>query len=122
MVGSSQGVMQGNLIEGNTLEGSAIEDGIQFMANTDLPEDELKGIRICSQANGFWKEEFEKREDPTGRDYYWLTGFFHNREPDGGGKESDEWALKNHYASVVPVNTDLTARDAMEGLRDLESE
>jgi hypothetical protein len=40
VVGSSQGVMQGTLIEGNTLEGSAVEDGIQFMENTDLSEDE----------------------------------------------------------------------------------
>ncbi len=75
----------------------------------DIPVGELKGIKICSQANGFWKEEFEKRQDPVGKDYYWLTGFFNNREPEGGGEGTDEWALAQHYASVVPVNTDLTA-------------
>ena len=75
----------------------------------EIPEGELKGIKICSQANGFWKEKFEKRQDPGGKDYYWLTGFFHNREPEGGGEGTDEWALAQHYASVVPVNTDLTA-------------
>jgi len=75
----------------------------------DVPEDKLKGIRVCSQANGFWKEEFEKRQDPMGRDYYWLSGFFHNRHEDGDGEGTDEWALEQHYVSVVPINTDLTA-------------
>lgn len=76
----------------------------------DLPEEKLKGIRICSQANGYWKEEFEKRKDPMGQDYYWLSGFFFNREENGSGAGTDEWALEQGYASVVPINTDLTAR------------
>lgn len=80
----------------------------------DVSEGALKGVKICAQANGFWKEEFEKRKDPTGKDYYWLTGFFHNREPNNGGEGSDEWALANHYASVVPVNTDLTAHGLLK--------
>ena len=92
--------------------------------NVNVPEvsrEKLKGIKICSQANGFWKEEFEKRKDPMGKDYYWLTGFFHNREPDNGGEGSDEWALANHYASVVPVNTDLTAHKLLDQLGQWET-
>ena len=83
-----------------------------------IPLGELKGIRMCSQANGYWKEEFQKREDPNGREYYWLTGFFHNREPEGGGIGTDEWALEHHYASVVPVNTDLTAHSLLEEMNN----
>jgi len=83
----------------------------------DVPAEEMKGIRICTQANGFWKEEFQKREDPNGKDYYWLTGFFHNREPEGGGLGTDEWALEQKYAAVVPVNTDLTAHMILGELR-----
>ena len=86
----------------------------------DVSAEELKGIKICSQANGFWKEEFQKRQDPMGRDYYWLTGFFHNREPNGGGEGTDEWALEQHYASVVPINTDLTAHVLMDKIRHWE--
>jgi len=87
-----------------------LPEGICLNVNVpDVPDAELKGLKICSQANGFWKEEFEKRKDPMGKEYYWLTGFFQNREPDNGGEGSDEWALANGYASVVPVNTDLTA-------------
>jgi parallel beta-helix repeat protein len=38
VVGSSQGVIQGNLIQDNLLEKSAVEDGIQFMEDTTLPQ------------------------------------------------------------------------------------
>jgi 5'-nucleotidase len=85
-----------------------------------LPLKEIPGIRFCSQANGYWKEEFEKRTDPTGREYYWLTGFFHNREPDGGGEGTDEKALKDGYVSIVPINTDLTAYGALAQMKEWE--
>ena len=105
---------------GRVLE-EGLPDGICLNVNVpDVSSQELKGIKICSQANGFWKEEFQKRQDPMGRDYYWLTGFFHNREPDGGGEGTDEWALEQHFASVVPINTDLTAHAQMNKLRHWE--
>lgn len=95
-----------------------LPDGICLNVNIPaIPSEEIKGIRLCNQANGFWKEEFEKRTDPIGREYYWLTGFFHNREPDGGGMETDEWALKHHFVSVVPINTDLTAYGVLETMK-----
>ena len=96
-------------------------DGVCLNVNIPaLPSDKIRGIRICSQANGYWKEEFEKRTDPTGSEYYWLTGFFHNREPENGGTGTDEWALKNGYVSVVPISTDLTAYGVLEQMKSLE--
>jgi len=98
-----------------------IPDGICL--NVNIPAvsiSQLKGIMTCSQANGYWKEEFEKRTDPNGKEYYWLTGFFHNREPEDGGTGTDEWALKENYASVVPVNTDMTAYHVLDKIRAWE--
>jgi len=95
-----------------------LPDGICLNVNIPaLSSEEIKGIRMCKQANGYWKEEFEKRTDPIGREYYWLTGFFHMREPDNGGEGTDEWALKNGFASVVPVNTDMTAYHVLEDMK-----
>ena len=65
-----------------------------------------KGIRICRQAKANWEEEFDSRQDPRRRDYYWLTGKFVNYD---SGEDTDEWALANYYISVVPVNSDITA-------------
>lgn len=78
--------------------------------NVNIPavkREDIKGILICRQSRGNWKEEFEKRKDPMGKTYYWLTGFYNNHEPDA--EDTDEWALRNNYVSVVPVSVDMTA-------------
>ena len=49
-----------------------------------------------------------------GRNYYWLTGEFIN--PDKG-EDTDEWALKEGYISVVPVQFDLTAHQYLKELK-----
>jgi 5'-nucleotidase len=65
----------------------------------------FKGMKICRQAYAKWEEEFDHRVDPRGKDYYWMTGKFVNMDQ---GQETDVEALKNNYASVVPVKFDLT--------------
>jgi len=79
------------------------------LLNVNIPKlnyQDIKGIKITRQAVGRWVEEFDKRVDPHGRNYYWLTGKF-NIEDDG--QDTDEWALENGYVSVCPVQFDLTA-------------
>ena len=86
--------------------------------NVNIPsarKDEIKGIKICRQARGNWKEEFEKRKDPMGKTYYWLTGVFINHEPES--TDTDEWALTNNFVSVVPVTVDMTAHSYIDKLR-----
>jgi len=105
--------------------GKVLDEGLPdgICLNVNIPavkKEEIKGIKICKQANGYWKEEFEKRTDPMGHDYYWLTGFFQNREADGEGEGSDELALKEHYVSIVPIDTDLTAYSVLRKLKSFE--
>lgn len=83
--------------------------------NVNFPkksEDTLKGVRICRQTNGKWQEEFDKRKDPHGRSYFWLSGNFVNF--DAGQEDTCEWALENNYVSVVPCQYDLTAYETMK--------
>ncbi|HNW56890.1 MAG TPA: 5'/3'-nucleotidase SurE [Bacteroidales bacterium] len=92
----------------NTLAKGPLPEGICL--NVNIPatmEGEIKGIRVCRQAKGSWSEEFEKRKDPMGKTYYWLTGIFQNHEPEA--TDTDEWALTNKFVSVVPVSVDMTA-------------
>ncbi len=70
-----------------------------------LPLEEIQGMRVCRQAVAKWEEEFDKRIDPNGKEYYWLTGNFVNNDH---GKDTDIWALDNGYVSIVPVQFDLT--------------
>ncbi|MDQ3049670.1 MAG: 5'/3'-nucleotidase SurE [Bacteroidota bacterium] len=76
----------------------------------------IKGIKICRQANAKWEEEFDERVDPRKRPYYWLTGKFKNYDK---GDDTDEWAMKNGYVSVVPVLFDFTAHHAFQHLNKI---
>ena len=79
----------------------------------------IKGVKVCRQANANWEEEFEERIDPKGRTYYWLTGKFINYDK---GTDTDEWALANHYVSVVPVQFDVTAYPSITFLKKILSD
>ncbi|HSU48951.1 MAG TPA: 5'/3'-nucleotidase SurE [Segetibacter sp.] len=70
-----------------------------------IPVEQLKGLKICRQAYAKYEEDFAERVDPTGKKYYWLTGDFVNFDK---GRDTDVWALNHNYASVVPVQFDLT--------------
>lgn len=76
-----------------------------------LPAEEIKGIKICRQAEGIWIENFKEGKDPSGEPYYWLAGVFYNQDK---GEDNDLLALKNGYVSAVPCGHDLTAHSAIE--------
>ena len=82
-----------------------------------LKEHEIKGIKVCRQADAKWEEKFDKREDPRGRTYYWMSGEFKNLDK---GDDTDERALEEGYVSVVPVRYDLTAHHFLVDLRNWE--
>ena len=65
---------------------------------------------------GFWQEEYDKRIDPMGREYFWLTGKFFNSEPDA--EDTDEWALKNNYIAVVPIRIDMTCYSTADEIKN----
>ena len=83
---------------------------VNFPAKSQM---ELKGIKICRQAIARWQENFEERLDPNGRRYFWMNGSFLN---DDITDETDEWALKNNYVSIVPCKYDLTAHEEISFL------
>lgn len=104
---------------------NALETGIQLNTclNVNIPKlsfDEIKGVRVCRQNKGVWREEFDKRLDPNDREYYWLTGEFYNLEPDA--EDTDEWALHHKYISIVPVQVDLTAYKSIDQLKSWQFE
>jgi 5'-nucleotidase len=81
----------------------------------DVPVEQIKGIKLCRQAAGTWEEDFDEREDPNGRKYYWMKGVYAQI---GKGEDTDQWAVEHDYIAVVPVQFDLTAHHALEMLRN----
>lgn len=101
----------------NNLVKESLPQGICLNVNIPaVPRKDIKGVLICRQSKGNWKEEFEKRKDPMGKTYYWLTGIYNNYEPDA--EDTDEWALRNNYVSIVPVSVDMTAHSYIDKLKE----
>ena len=97
----------------NALKNKIPKDVVLNVNIPTLKESEIKGIKICRQAKSYWVEEFDKRKNPLGQEYYWLTGKFIDKDK---GEDTDEWALKNGFISIVPVEFDLTAHSAIKAL------
>ena len=107
---------------------AVVKTMMQAVTNNDFPKHiclnvnipkvqatEFKGIKICRQAHAFWKDSFDKRLDQFGKPYYWLTGEFESFD---GGEDTDVVAMQNGYASVVPIQFDMTAHNALSTLNN----
>jgi len=94
----------------------ALKNGLPHATclNVNAPTGKIVGVRVVRQCDGRWTKEFEKRTDPHGRAYFWLTGGFENHEPEA--EDTDEWALEHGFVSVVPTKIDLTAYQAIEAV------
>ncbi len=89
-----------------------------ILLNVNIPvctPDTFKGIKLCRQAYARWAEEFDHRLDPRGKDYYWMTGRFINMDT---GTDTDVEALKEGYASIVPIRIDFTDTKMKEWLHE----
>ncbi|MCL2682200.1 MAG: 5'/3'-nucleotidase SurE [Bacteroidales bacterium] len=87
--------------------------------NVNIPKakkEDIKGIKVCTQANAYWEEDYIARKDPWNGDYYWLTGEFIAKDV---AHNSDIHALEENYISIVPIQYDLTALSVIEKLNHL---
>ena len=84
-----------------------------------LRTDELKGIKVCSQAHAYWEDKFDSRVDQFGRPYYWLTGKFSDKDQ---RDDTDLYYLKKGFATVVPTHFDLTNYAVLNELNHLDNE
>jgi 5'-nucleotidase len=82
-----------------------------------LPRSEIRGTRITRLGQRVYRDVLVKRQDPYGRNYYWIGG----QPPDGIREEgTDVWAVANGYVSVTPVHLDMTNYTMMEHLKGWE--
>jgi 5'-nucleotidase len=80
----------------------------------DLPEEKIAGILLTKQSKSKWDDVYEQRQDPYGKDYYWLTG---NLMEVDNEIESDQAAIRKNYVSVTPIHFDLTDYETFERMK-----
>ncbi|MFP4085524.1 MAG: 5'/3'-nucleotidase SurE [Desulfobacteraceae bacterium] len=94
-----------------------LSDGSALNVNIPaLPPHEIAGICLARQGTSRFEERFEKRNDPRGTVYYWLTGekFIENGNPD-----NDSAALQKNMITITPIHYDLTCEEELERLKTL---
>lgn len=79
--------------------------------------EQIKGVKVCRQAWGRWREIFDQRFDPAGREYFWLGGEFIVEDE---STDTDVYALENKYISIVPTQCDWTAHGVVGELKSFE--
>ena len=106
------------MIIGRALE-QGLPSGVCLNVNIpcSAPGDAIKGLKITTAAAGRWVREYERRTDPFGRDYYWMTGTFERDDPNDD--QSDFYWLERGWVSVTPCRADQTCREAMPAIATL---
>ena len=115
---SMQADFEASAIYAKELAAAVLKNGLQkgVCLNVNIPKgkpSELNGIKICRQGRAFWEDSFDKRQDPFGGSYFWLTGEFIETDK---GEDTDMWALDHGYVSVVPTQFDMTAHHLISNL------
>lgn len=80
--------------------------------NVNFPKGEVRGVKVCRQADSRWSEEYDCHISGYGDKVYLLKGYFSCREPKA--EDADVWTLEHGYASLVPVKVDMTNYSVME--------
>lgn len=82
-----------------------------------VPREEIKGFRVTKLGQREYANVFDKRIDPRGNTYFWLTGeVVPDQEED---PEIDSVAVEHNYVSITPIHFDLTNYRIMKGIKDL---
>jgi 5'-nucleotidase len=70
-----------------------------------VPRDQIAGVAITRPGSIRYENRIEKRTDPRGGAYYWLTG---DRLDQRDGEGSDVEAIARNVISVTPITLDLS--------------
>lgn len=71
----------------------------------DIPAEDVKGIRVTTLGRRVYADSLTRREDPSGREYFWIGGGVSSWT---GRDDSDFRAVQAGYVSVTPLHLDLT--------------
>jgi len=88
------------------------------LLNVNVPnikEGDYSGYKITKQGAIYFKDHFEKRDDPHGRQYYWMTGVIENPDTD---IQWDGYALKKGYVSITPLHLKMTNIEIIDELSE----
>lgn len=90
-----------------------LPEGVCLNVNAPVAK-HYKGVRVCRQTKGVWRNEWKRCLHPKGGEYFWLTGNYEALESETA--DTDHWALENGYIAITPTKIDVTAYHVMDEL------
>ncbi|OXT07593.1 5'/3'-nucleotidase SurE [Thermoanaerobacterium thermosaccharolyticum] len=86
------------------------------LLNVNIPNisDNYSGVKITKLGYRNYVENFTRRIDPHGREYYWLAGKVSENINE---EDSDIVAVKNGFISITPIQFDLTMYNLIDTLK-----
>jgi 5'-nucleotidase len=93
------------------------EEGPPVILNVnvpDLPAGQLRGIKVTRLGNRHRAKPIVKAKDPRGRDVYWVGNAGAGQD---AGPGTDFHAVAEGYASITPLQIDLTRHAALPDLK-----
>jgi 5'-nucleotidase len=79
--------------------------------NINMPQGPVKGVRATVQARRNHITKVDQRMDPRQRPYFWIEEAQDDWEPD---PRSDHQAIRDGFASVTPLQPDLTDHESFD--------
>ena len=80
----------------------------------DLPDGQLRGIKVTRLGNRHRAKPIVRAKDPRGREVYWVGNAGAGQD---AGPGTDFHAVAEGYASITPLQIDLTRHAALNDLR-----
>jgi len=89
----------------------ALEIGIDpgTVLNVNIPRldrGDPRGVKVVRQSTAPWTDTYDRRADPRGRAYFWLTD--QGERGDEPAVETDLSAVRAGYVTITPLQHDLT--------------
>ena len=86
--------------------------------NLNIPTAAMTGdpkMRVVPMGVARYGEDFVRRQDPSGRDYYWATT---DPPPERGDEQTDLCSLEDGFITLTPLEFDLTKTETLSQMRD----
>ncbi|MDY7033574.1 MAG: 5'/3'-nucleotidase SurE [Thermodesulfobacteriota bacterium] len=94
---------------------NGLKNGIALNVNIPaVPAHKIRRVAITRQGVGRIKESYERRIDPRGNLYYWLSG---ETPVEEDTPDADAKALKENNITITPIDYDLTCESELERLK-----
>lgn len=74
-----------------------------------------KGLKICAHTSVIYEDKYDRRLDPRGREYFWLTGVIPLKKVKA---DTDRYLLSEGYITLTPLQLDLTDYNLIERKKD----